>query len=77
MNNTDTIKAISHLYPLETRVEEGIEEYHRDKGLNTFDFEGFSQDNQAKNKKRLQLLRKNMATAIPSDTEDDDTEVDG
>ena len=77
MNNTDTIKAISHLYPLETRVEEEIEEYHRDKGLNTFDFEGFSQDNQAKNKKRLQLLRKNMATAIPSDTEDDDTEVDG
>ena len=73
MNNTDTVKAISHLYPLETRVEEEIEKYHRDKGLNKFDFEGFSQDNQAKNKKRLQMLRQNMATAVASDTEEDDT----
>ena len=76
-NNIDTVKAINHLYPLETRVEEGIEKYHRDKGLNTFDFEGFSQDNQVKNKKCIELLRQNMASAVPSEPEDDGPEVDG
>ena len=35
---TETVKALNHLYPLEAKVEEAIEEYHKDKKINTFEF---------------------------------------
>ena len=35
---TETIKALNHLYPLETKVEEAIENYYRNNKINTFEF---------------------------------------
>ena len=61
---TETIKALNHLYPLEAKVEEAIEEYHKNNKINTFEFEGFNQDEQIKNKNRLETLRKLMTTSV-------------
>ena len=69
-NNTETIKALNHLYPLEARAEEAIELYQRKNKINTFDFKGFSQNEQAKNQKRIETLRETMATSVPLDTEE-------
>ena len=40
---TETIKALNHLYPLEAKVEEAIEEYHNKK-INTFGLKGFTHE---------------------------------
>ena len=57
-STTETVKALNHLYPLEAKVEEAIEEYHRNKKINTFEFEGFTQSEQLNNKNRVETLRK-------------------
>ena len=73
-NNSETIRSIKHLYPLETKVEEAIELYHKKNKINTFNFEGFSQNEQTINKRRQEILRKHIATSVPSDTtEENDT----
>ena len=61
---TETVKALNHLYPLEAKVEEAIEEYYRDNKINTFEFEGFTQDEQIKNRNRVETLRKSMTTSV-------------
>ena len=53
-----------HFYPLEAKVEEAIEEYHKDNKINTFEFEGFTQDEQIKNRNRVETLRKSMTTSV-------------
>ena len=58
------------MYPLEARAEEAIELYQRKNKINTFDFKGFSQNEQAKNQKRIETLRETMATSVPLDTEE-------
>merc|ERR1711888_83320 len=63
---TETVKALNHLYPLEAKVEEAIEEYHRDKQINTFEFEGFTQSEQLNNRNRVETLRNIMTTSVPS-----------
>ena len=67
INNIETIKAINHLYPLEARAEEAIERYQKTKGINTFEFEGFEQDEQVKNQERIKNLKRAMATAVPEE----------
>ena len=61
---TESVKALNHLYPLEAKVEEAIEEYHKDKKINTFEFEGFTQNEQIKNRDRVETLRKTMTTSV-------------
>merc|ERR1712082_417665 len=61
---TKTVKALNHLYPLEAKVEEAIEEYHKNKKINTFEFEGFTQDEQLKNREQVETLRKTMTTSV-------------
>ena len=51
-------------YPLEAKVEEAIEEYYRDNKINTFEFEGFTQDEQIKNKDGVKTLMKSMTTSV-------------
>ena len=63
---TETVKALNHLYPLEAKVEEAIEEYHRNKQINTFEFEGFTQSEQLNNRNRVETLRNIMTTSVPS-----------
>ena len=65
INNMESIKAINHLYPLEARAEEAIERYQKAKKKNTYEFEGFGQDEQIKNRDRIRLLKHAMATAVP------------
>ena len=72
-NTTETIKALNHLYPLEARAEEAIELYQKKKGINTFNFKGFSKDDQVKNQERLKILRKTLATSVPGTIEEDDS----
>ena len=72
-NNIESVKAINHLYPLEARAEEAIELYLKSKGINKFDFEGFSQDEQVKNQKRVERLREAMATSVSCDKEESDS----
>ena len=71
INKIETIKAISHLYPLEARAEEAIERYRKEKVQEIPGFEGFEFDEQAKNKKRIAALKKAMATAVPEPEESD------
>ena len=66
INKKVSIKAVNHLYPLEARAEEAIEQYQKSKDLNTFTFEGFTQDQQGLNQSRIELLRKSMATSVPT-----------
>ena len=61
---TETIKALNHLYPLEAKVEEAIENYYRNNKINTFEFEGFTQDDQIKNKDRVKTLMESMTTSV-------------
>ena len=61
---TETVKALNHLYPLEAKVEEAIEKYYKEKKINTFEFEGFTQDEQLKNRDRVETLRKAMTTSV-------------
>ena len=70
INNIETIKAINHLYPLEARAEEAIERYQKTKGINTFEFEGFEQDEQVKNQERIKNLKKAMATSVQEEGND-------
>ena len=65
---TETVKALNHLYPLEAKVEEAIEEYHRNKKINTFEFEGFTQSEQLNNRDRVETLKKIMTTSAPNET---------
>ena len=61
---TETVKALIHLYPLEAKVEEAIEEHHKNNKINTFEFEGFTQDEQIKNRDRVETLRKTMTASV-------------
>merc|ERR1711888_454848 len=65
---TETVKALNHLYPLEAKVEEAIEEYYRNKKINTFEFEGFTQSEQLNNRDRVETLKKVMTTSAPNET---------
>ena len=51
-------------YPLEAKVEEAIENHYRNNKINTFEFEGFTQDDQIKNKDRVKTLMKSMTTSV-------------
>ena len=71
INKIETIKALNHLYPLEARAEEAIEKYQKDKAINNSGFEGFEQEEQVKNRKRIEALRQAMATSVPEDSDSD------
>ena len=48
--------------------KEAIEEYHRNKKINTFEFEGFTQSEQLNNRDRVETLKKIMTTSAPNET---------
>ena len=50
-------------YPLEAKVEEAIEDCNERKSI-TFEFEGFTQDEQIKNRNRVETLRKTMTASV-------------
>ena len=56
LKNTETIRAINHLYPLEIRVEESVDFYKRNKGQVDFDG-GFSPSEMINIRKRLETWR--------------------
>ena len=62
--NTETIRAVNQLYPLEIRVEESIDSYKKLKAKADA-FGGFRQSEVVNNKKRLEAWRK--ATSIPGE----------
>ena len=71
INKIETIKALNHLYPLEARAEEAIEKYKKRKVQDIPGFEGFELEEQVKNRKRIEALRKAMATAVPEAQDSD------
>ena len=65
INKIETIKALNHLYPPEARAEEAIEKYKKEKANDTSGFEGFESEEQVKNRKRIEALRRAMTTSVP------------
>ena len=69
INKIETVKAINHLYPLEAKAEEAIEKYKKEKATDASDFEGFEPEDQLKTRKRIEALRRAMATSVPEATD--------
>ena len=78
VNNKVVLRSLKHLYPLELKAEQNVQNYINNKQNRQNDFKGFKSDQQNKNKSRIEALYKEIhkrlpgtATVTESDPEDD------
>ena len=78
VNNKIVLRSLKHLYPLELKAEQDVQNYINNKESLQNDFKGFKSDQQVNNESRIRALyneihRRSPGTAIvtPSDSEEE------